>query len=362
VVHDPRQELFTMPGGVGSSGESVVDMVAPPNVVSGDLWAKVGPPSTLLALEEAGPLFAPEAKRGVHHESLRRFLLEAYNGDQRGRTTKRSGTTLAGPCAVSTIGTVTSDELLACLGADAVTSGFLGRIVPVLTKPAPLERLKPFWMAPEPDDVAALARWLVAAGTVSLWRLRLSRQAERAWVDWYRDVHVRLGSVNGRGPRIESTLIGRYQNLAQRLAVALVLSGWEPAPWPYVPLRDWRGHPPHPPEEIVMGEDIVQACTVAIEEFARGMSGLVEKAAEEADGETLYKRAVIAAVRNAGGRLPRGELGQSVRPNAFRLDSRRAEYLREELMAEGALQIELEQPPIGRPRQVLVLEATEEGR
>jgi hypothetical protein len=358
VAADPRAALFTMPGGVGSSGESIVDSVSPPNVVSADVWTDVGPPSVLLALEEAGPLFAPEARRGVHHESLRRFLLEAYSGWQSGRQTKKGGTTLPGPCVVSTIGTVTSDEILACLQADAVTSGFLGRIVPVLTKPAPQERLKPFWTAPVPEAVDALVRWLVAAGTVEKWRLRFTPDAEQAWIAWYYDVNRRLGSTNGHGPKIEATLIGRYQNLAQRLAVALTIAGWEPAPWPYLPnYRDWRIAPPHDPEELAVGADVVHACTAAIEDFARGMSGLVEQAAEEADGETLYKRAVISAVGNAGGRLRLYEVGQVVRPKRFGLNSQRAQYLRDELVNEGALTIDLEHPARGPARQVLVMDA-----
>lgn len=349
---DPREELVTILGGVGSSGEATVDDLTPRNPRTVELWRQEGPPSGLLVLDEAGPLFAPEARRGPHHESLRRFLLEAYGGWQNGRNTKRGGKTLAGPVAVSSVGSVTTDELLACLNAEAVTSGFLGRIVPFIAPPTPEERLHPYWELPDQARVAALVRWLVAAGTVKEWDLLLSEEADRAWVEWYVGMHRRLGSYNGHGPSLEATLIGRYQNLAQRLAIALTVADWTPAPYPFVEGRLWRRHPPAPPETLVVSEATVRACCAAAEEFAATVRRIVTDAEERSDGEHRYQEAVIQAVRGSpGGVITGEELYRRVRPYRYGLDARRARLAREELHERGAVET-LVQESGGRPRHV----------
>lgn len=363
---DPREELFLLGGGVGSSGESSIDDIAPPNIRTRELWTRRGSPSTLLALEECGPLFAAQPRLSPHHSSFRRFLLESYGGWQKGRRTKTWGATLSGPCAVASIGTTTDSELLSSLSLEAASSGFLGRILPVMVPETPEERLHPFWEEPDPDDVGALARWLVAAGTVDAWRLRIGPEAEEAWSDWYVDVRRRMRArlaadayLNGSGAEIEATLMGRYQNLAQRLAVAACVADWEPAPWPYVPGREWRRRPPHTPDELEIGAEALLGMCAAAEAVAGSFGSLVEGAAERSDTEGRYRDALMGYLRRVGGSATLHQVSQNVRPTRIGLRGGQAQaaMVRSLMVQEGLVEL-VQQQTATRPATVLRLLAT----
>lgn len=360
---DPREQLFILGGGVGSSGESSLDDVAPPNTATRELWVRSGCPSTLLALEECGPLFAAQPRLSPHHASFRRFLLESYGGWQKGRRTKSWGATLSGPCAVSSIGTTTDSELLSSLSLEAASSGFLGRIVPVMVPETPDDRLHPFWEEPDAADVGALARWLVAAGGIERWELQITAEAEEAWKGWYVDVRRRMRErlaevidLNSSGAEIEATLMGRYQNLAQRMAVAATVADWEPAPWPYAPGREWRRSPPHRPRPLEITAATLLAMCEAVESFAGSFGVLVEGAAQRADVEDRYRQALFRYLRQHGPEVPLHLVSKNVRPSRLGLRGGQAQaaMIRSLMVQEGLIEVVTQQTG-GRPGTVVRL-------
>jgi hypothetical protein len=340
---EPRETLFRMPGGIGSSGEAIFDDVTPKNMATAKLWEQEGPPSTLLVLEESGPLFAPSGKRGPHHESLRRFLLVAYDGYQPGRLTVRGGKTLPGPVSVSSIGSVTVDELVTSLGDEAVSSGFLGRIVPVLARPTPADSLHPFWEQPDHEGVEALVRWLVAAGTVGEWKVAMTPEAEGTFASWYVAQHARFAQMNGAGPgSTEAKLLGRYQNLAQRLALALVISDWLPCPWDDDgPGLAWRRRRPTPPGMLLLSAEVMRAACLGVEDFARTVEGLVTRAHEEADVESRYVESLVSYLaRQPGREATQQQVTDNVRPKRFGLSRDAADRLRRQAVQDSVICVE----------------------
>lgn len=359
AVLEPREQIFLLPGGIGSSGEGLIDVIAPKNLATRALWLQAGAPSCLLTLDEAGPLFSANGNNGQHHQSMRRFLLEAYDGHLSGRQTVRGGHVLGGPCAVSSIGTVTTSELLSCLNTEAVTSGLMGRIVAVRCPMIEESQLQPFWREPDLDQVSALERWLIAAAAVERWNVRISESAERVWTEWYVEAWRHYAQTdNGSDPAAreqEASIFSRYQNLAQRLAAALTVAAWSPAPWPYVPGRKWREHPPHAPEELLIGPETMAACCLTVNELSSGVMSLVAEAAERSDGFTKYQQRLIGVIAEAGGQLDRAEAGQKVRANSFKITQKLAQDAREDLVSGGLLEIRIENNTNGRPREVWVL-------
>lgn len=227
------------------SQAKLLDILGPSSQDQADEWARPGriPPCNLCVWDELQDLLVQERGKSFLAET-RQMLLRIYGGNQPGSQT-RANFVAPSRCSLAVIGTVTLDTWRNGLGAEAVSSGLMGRLL-AIPYGAP-----PHWVPlPTPVDHharQALVSWLVELGRVpsSDWGpVTLSPDALDYWDHWYRGHKDQIAKEEHTDPQRASAhaaLFGRYQATALKFAGIQAISRWEPGtsgvPKPYVDAR-----------------------------------------------------------------------------------------------------------------------------
>jgi len=157
------------------------------------------------------------------------MLLRLYGGFQPGSTTL-SNPIPASRCAVSLVGTITTDEWQERLSAGAVTGGMMGRMFAIPTGKAPT------WH-PRPQQVDKVRRnrlvdWLATMGALphqSFGAFSFTKEAGEFWDGWYVDHKDAIEALNEDDPvlaKARGTIFNRYQAIAQKFAGLYAISQW----------------------------------------------------------------------------------------------------------------------------------------
>lgn len=291
--------IRVVPGGhVSQAG--LLDIVAPRDDDQAREWNDPlnSPPGILISWDEIADLVIDTGKQANFLRDTRQMLLRMYGGWQPGSKT-RSGYVPGSRCAVSLIGTITTEDWVENLSKHTVTGGMMGRILAI-----PMGAPRNYVPLPQPVDPVQrrkLVDWIVALGATPYrtWGpVTLDPEAQSLWTDWYLAHKQRIASMEQEDPArasAEGAIFGRYQATALKFAGIQAISHWEPGTGP--------------PTAMVNTSTLETVCRyidIAIDQA----SGVATSAVETEDDR--FTRRVTAALQKHG-RLTISELQRKVR-------------------------------------------------
>lgn len=225
-------DLCKVVSGGHTSQAGLLSKIAPETQEIADQWDRELPPGILVEWDELGDLVVDRGGYSFLSET-RQMLLRLYGGFQPGSAT------LANPipasrCAVSLVGTITTDEWQERLSVGAVTGGMMGRMFAIPTGKAPK------WH-PRPTQVDVTARnrlvdWLASLGAnhqKHFGAFGFTKDAGEFWDNWYIEHKDSIEALNEMDPvvaKARGTIFNRYQAIAQKFAGLYAISQWDMNP------------------------------------------------------------------------------------------------------------------------------------
>lgn len=192
------------------------------------------PPSYLMTWDEIAPLIT-EGAEGSFLNETRFWLLKMYGGRQPGVTT---ADTQLYPIrtSLSVVGTMTANQFNEMLSGGSVQGGTLGRMMVIPTGDPDAWVPLPIQVDQEQRD--ELVNWLSDFcfmcdrfnNDECLGQVTFTNDAREFWLAWYtahKDNIKALDQEDSTRAEVRSTVFGRYQATALKLAALLELSLWD---------------------------------------------------------------------------------------------------------------------------------------
>jgi hypothetical protein len=297
---DEDPDLIKIVSGGHTSQAGLLDKLAPQSPEEATRWDVDNPPGILVEWDELGDLVVDRNGYSFLQET-RQMLLRLYGGFQPGSQT-RSNPVPASRCAVSLIGTITSDEWEERLSAGAVTGGMMGRLFAIPTGEPPEWHPRPRQVPRQQRN--DLVDWLAQLGALPYptWGpVAFDDDAAEYWDAWYRTHKNEIRALNRDDPvlaKARGTIFNRYQAIAQKFGGLQAISMCNPAD---------RYKQPSP---IIDASIIEAAC--AYTDMALEQTSRIAVEVMEAPDERFTRR-VVETLKKAGGPMYVSDLQRRVR-------------------------------------------------
>lgn len=228
---DDDEPFIKIVSGGHTSSAGLLQKIAPADQDQAERWDLLPPPGILLEWDELGDLVV-DRDGGSFLADTRQMLLRLYNGHQPGSNTI-SNPVPPSRCAVSMIGTITTEDWTERMSPEAVTGGLMGRLFAIPT--GKVTRYIPRPVPINQDDRRRIVEWLGALGAVpgmnEIGPVVLDRHAAGFWDDWYlrskRDID-KAEAIDPIFARATGALFNRYQAIALKVAGLQQISLWNP--------------------------------------------------------------------------------------------------------------------------------------